>query len=143
MKRNISEQARFWIVINYISLALIIMSYYIGKHFNWPLITILIELVFILLFIISFTRAFIKTKLWNLVHSPEKKLDEREIQIVLNSLRISYSIFTIFCLIIMYGFALMASEPVDVLIAGTLLYMAHTLPAAVVGWNEKNTILDT
>ena len=71
------------------------------------------------------------------------KLDEREIQVVLKSLRISYSIFTIFCLIIIYGFALIASDPVDVLIAGTLLYMAHTLPAAVVGWNEKNIILDT
>ena len=29
------------------------------------------------------------------------------------------------------------SHPVDVILAGGLLYLAHTLPAAIVGWNER------
>ena len=130
------EQNRIWIVLNFLCLITIIIFFYIARHFQWPLLMIIIEIALILLFILSFLNAFIKTKFWNLVHSSEKKLDEREILVVLKSLKLSYSIFTIVCLIIIYGFAIAERGPVDVLIAGTLLYLAHTIPAAIVGWNE-------
>ena len=72
-----------------------------------------------------------------MVHKSEEHLDEREIQILLNALRRAYTGFTVICLIIIYGFAIAENEPINVLIAGALLYLAHTLPAAIVGWNEK------
>jgi hypothetical protein len=38
---------------------------------------------------------------------------------------------------IIYGFALAERGPIDVVIAACLLYLAHILPAAIVGWKEK------
>jgi hypothetical protein len=58
-------------------------------------------------------------------------------QVMLNSLKYSYSVFTIIVLVIVYGFAIAEQGPVDVVIAVCLLYIAHTLPAAIVGWKEK------
>ena len=72
-----------------------------------------------------------------MVHTSLKNLDEREMQVVLNALRYAYSIFAIICLIIIYAFAIAEYQPIDVLLAGGLLYLAHTLPAAIVDWNEK------
>ncbi len=73
-----------------------------------------------------------------MVHTSSKNLDEREMQVVLNALRYAYSIFAIICLIIIYAFAIAEYQPIDVLLAGGLLYLAHTLPAGIVGWKEKN-----
>ena len=72
-----------------------------------------------------------------MVHTSSKNLDEREILAVLNGLKSSYSIFTVTCLIIIYTFALIGYPRIDVLLAGALLLLAHTLPAAIVGWNER------
>lgn len=58
-------------------------------------------------------------------------------QVMLNSLKYSYSAFTIIVLVIVYGFAIAEQGPIDVVIAACLLYIAHTLPAAIVGWKEK------
>lgn len=77
-----------------------------------------------------------------MVHTSSKNLDEREMQVVLNALRYSYSIFTIVCLLIIYVFAIVEYQPIDVLLAGGLLYLAHSLPAAIVGWNEKISKMD-
>jgi hypothetical protein len=138
MKQKISRnQNRVWVVVNYLTLLLLVALFYIGKHFHWPIIVLLCEIGVFAILLLSFHRVFLKTKLWKMVHSSDTELDEREMQVVLKSLKHSYSIFTIICLVIIYGFAVAEGGPIDVLIAGALLYMAHTLPAAIVGWNEK------
>jgi len=58
-------------------------------------------------------------------------------QVMLVSLKYSYSIFSIVTLIIIYGFAVVEQGPIDVVIAACLLYLAHTLPAAITGWKEN------
>ena len=123
--------------MNYASLCLILIIFYAGKSLHWPLFLIIGEMVLAALFIISLRTAFIKSKLWKFVHSSDKELDEREIQLVLRSIKYSYSIFTIVCLAIIYGFAVAEQGPIDVLLAGALLYLAHTLPAAIVGWHAS------
>ena len=60
-----------------------------------------------------------------------KTLDERQIQVILKATRISYSIFVIVVLILIYGFALIAKGPIDVVIAAYLFYLAHLLPASI------------
>lgn len=60
-----------------------------------------------------------------------KTLDERQIQVILKATRISYSIFVIVVLILIYGFALIAKGSIDVVIAAYLLYLAHLLPASI------------
>lgn len=135
--QNQKKQHRIWIIFNYLSLIAVLAFFYTGKHFQWPIFYIVLEIGSLLILLITFLRIFIKTKLWRMVHTSYKNLDEREVQVVLTSLKYSYSIFTIICLIIIYAFAITEFHPIDVLLAGGLLYLAHTLPAAIVGWNEK------
>ena len=137
-KKSMSMQTRrFWIIINYLSIIFLLSFFYTGKYFNWTVLVLIGEAASLLLFIVSFIKGFINTKLWRMSHTSSKNLDERQLQVLLNSLKYSYSIFTIITLIIIYGFAVAELGPIDVVLAGCLLYMAHTLPAAIIGWNEK------
>ncbi len=143
MERKYStRQNRIWIATNYLCLVLVLTLFYIGKSLDWPLGISVFEIVILTVFFISFRRAFILTNFWQMVHSSKKSLDEREMEVVLNALKNSYTIFTVVCLVIIYGFALVQKDPVDVVIAAGLLYLAHTLPAAIVGWYEKNIVME-
>jgi hypothetical protein len=131
------QNRKLWIIVNYLSIILVLGFFYTGKYYGWPAFAIVGEAVSFLLFIFSFVKVFIKTKLWKLAHTSDNNLDERQLQVMLSSLRYSYSAFTIFTLVIIYGFAIAEQGPIDVVIAACLLYVAHTLPAAIVGWKEK------
>ncbi len=138
MKKNISrKKRRTMIIINYLSLIIFLAFYFVGKYFNWPKSLIVIEIISIILLISSFYFGFVKTKLWKFVHASENKLDERQILVNLKALKYSYSIFVIICLLLIYAFAIAEEGPLDVLIAFCLLYLAHTLPAAICGWIER------
>ena len=118
------------------SLISLIEFFYLGKFSNWQFMVIIVEVLSIALFVTSFYMGFIKTNFWKLVHSKPENLDEREISVVLSGLKYSYSIFTILCIGTVYIFAFMDFQYIDVIFAAGLLFLAHILPAAVVGWNE-------
>ena len=88
----------------------------------------------------SFITLYIKTKIWKLVHTKIEKLDEREIQLTHESLRYSYSIFTVVSLLVLLIFALTIKDYDSLLmiICIGLLYLAHTLPAAIIAWKQKD-----
>lgn len=86
---------------------------------------------------VSFYHVFMKTGLWKFVHLNKSNLDERQTQVVLNALKYSYSIFVVSVLAVIYLFTLLVKEPLSVLLAACLLYFAHTLPAAILGWTEN------
>ena len=140
--QNLRKQNRVWILLNYLSLIAGLLLFYSVKIYHLPLSYLLFEIVIFAIFLISLFKAFIVTKSWKMVHTSVTKLDEREMQVVLNALRYSYSIFTIICLLIIYIFAIAEYQPIDVVLAGGLLYLAHSLPAAIVGWNEKISKMD-
>jgi len=131
------QNRRLWIIVNYLSVFFMLSLFYIGKYYNWPVLVIVFEVASILLLIFSFIKVFIKTHLWKMSHTSDKNLDERQLQVMLNSLKYAYSAFTIIVLVIIYGFAIAEQGPIDIKIAACLLYMAHTLPIAIVGWIEK------
>jgi membrane-associated HD superfamily phosphohydrolase len=128
---------RSWILLHYLSLIALIIFFYSGKFSQWPLLLTMILGISLVIFIISFVYAFIKTNLWKIVHTSSKNLDERETQVVLHALKYAYAIFTILCVVIMYVLAITQFQIIDVFFAGGVLLVAHTLPAAIVGWNEK------
>lgn len=136
MKKS-RNQNRAWILLNYLSLAGGMSLFYTVKIYHWPLSFLWLEIVILVVLLFSLFKAFIITKFWKMVHASSKDLDERETQVVLNAVRYAYAIFAIICLIIIYAFAITEKQPIDVLLAGGLLYLAHTLPAAIVGWKEK------
>lgn len=138
MEQQLSKQSRrVWIIINYFSVTLIIFFFYFGRFIEKPIV-FFIGGGFSLLFAgVTFYKVFIKTHLWKLVHISKSKLDERQMLVVLNALRYSYSVFAIVILLLIYVFALIDREPINVLVAACIIYLAHTLPAAVVGWTEE------
>ena len=128
---------RLWIILNLASLISLIVFFYLGKFSNWQFKVIIVEVLSIVLFVSSFYIGFINTNFWKLVHSKSENLDEREFSVVLTGLKYSYSIFTIMCIVIVYILILINFHFIDVVFAAGLLYLAHILPAAVVGWNER------
>ena len=140
--QNSITQNRVWIILNYLSLVAGMLLFYAVKIYHLPLSFLMFEIGIFAIFLFSLFKAFIQTKFWKIVHTSSKKLDEREFQVVLNALRYAYGIFVIICLVIIYAFAVAEYHPIDVVLAGGLLYLAHTLPAAIIGWNEKIITMD-
>ena len=136
-KQNSKTRNRVWIILNYLSLIVGMFLFYAVKIYHLPLSFLMLEIGIFAIFIFSLYKAFIQTNFWKLVHAKSINLDEREMQVVLNALRYAYGIFAIICLVIIYAFAIAEFRPIDVVLAGGLLYLAHTLPAAIIGWNEK------
>ncbi|MFZ5432818.1 MAG: hypothetical protein ACOZB3_03495 [Calditrichota bacterium] len=132
---------RFFIAVNYGSLFIILAAWYgVLKQrivIDWlpPVL-----LLFMILVMISFYILHIKTGLWRLVHTKTDALDERQVQITHDALRYSYSIFSIVSLIIILAVAVLENIPLslmDAVMAASLIYLAHTLPASVLGWKER------
>jgi len=141
MNHQISKSnRRNWIILNLLSMTFIVIFFYTGKYFEQPYLFFAGGAISLVLLIISFKMGFVKTKLWRLVHTKKEDLDERQILVVLNALRYSYVVFVMFCLVIIYGFALVNKGPINVLVAACLLYSAHVLPAVIIGWTEKRSV---
>lgn len=141
MHNGISKtHRRILVIVNYASIVLVLLFFYLGEKMGWKIMLAVGESIMIIIATISFIILQIKTKLWNMVHAKIDKLDERQIQITYESLRHSYSVFSILCLVIMYIIALTAAKGMGmlgVLIPASLLYLAHTLPSSFIAWTEK------
>ncbi|RLD29426.1 MAG: hypothetical protein DRI75_03415 [Bacteroidetes bacterium] len=101
-------------------------------HINF----IIIEIIVFIVFLVSFTKTFIKTGLWKFTHKPLKKLDEREIELTSKSLRYAYGIFTVLVLGLLLSLAV-TNLSIDVVLVASLILFAHILPASVIAWTEK------
>lgn len=123
------------VVINYVSLILMLVIFYAVHWLGLNRIFIIFEILPLCAIIISFNYAFNKSGLWKLVHKSQKTLDERELHIVHKAIKYSYSMFVIICLVLIFLFAVAEGRPIDVLLATSLIYLAHTLPAAVISFS--------
>ena len=137
--KNNRKKRRFWVTGNLVTLILAVSIFELIKHkadfstsFLWLFFGITLTG-----FIASFFLAFGKSGVWSLTHSRFNDLDERQIMVISNALRISYSIFTILVILIIYAYALFQRGPIDVILAAALLYLAHILPGSILAWHEK------
>ncbi len=140
MDRNIPIQnRRTGVLINYFALIMALIFFELTKYgiglSHWAGFTLVGFFLFIL--ILSFVFVYVKSGLWRLTHKKTKNLDEREIQVVTHAIRISYSIFAIVVIILVYLFAILGIGTIDVVIAASLLYLAHIIPASILAWTEK------
>jgi len=145
MEKEISKRKRkIGIIINFLSLIFIIILIQVGKPYGLDTTLIMIgTLGALIVGLISFISVYWKTRLWRLVHTSISELDERQIHVVYNSIRYSYGIFCILCLIIIYFNAIIEKINIDVLTAGSLLYLAHILPASIIAWTEKEVLIES
>jgi hypothetical protein len=111
--------------------------FYLVRAGVWDRLFLILELLPVTIIILSFRTAFGQSKLWELTHSSIEKLDEREVELVYKATTKSYPIFAILCVILIDAFELMGLGSIDVVLAAFLLYFAHTLPAAIIAWNQK------
>ncbi len=125
------------VVVNFISLLIILVIFYAVQWLGLNRFFFIIEILPLTAIIISFNFAFNKSGLWNLVHKSQKKLDERELQIVHTAIKYSYTMFVIISLVLILLFAVAEGKPIDALLAASLIYLAHTLPAAVIAFSGE------
>ncbi len=128
---------RIGIFINWLCLVSIILIWENTYFHNWNATAIIFEALAIALLIISFIIVFVKTDLWRFTHTSIHKQDERELKLTGNSLRIAYSIFTIIALSILLVHAVIGGS-VSIILAVSLIYVAHILPAAILAWKETS-----
>jgi hypothetical protein len=139
MRTSIAKR-RIGVVVNYASLVLFLLLYYIGFVGGWNVALIVGFLVFLTVATASFMVVHIRTGLWKLAHSNREKLDERQIQLTHEALRVSYSVFAVICLLIMLFNAVTGyrgSYLFDAVLPVSLLYFAHSLPSSVIAWTER------
>jgi len=154
MKREISKRTRrIGVIINYASLVLFIIVFYAGEYRGWDAPTIIGGIIALVVAFLSFIYLYVKTHLWKFVHTSIEKLDERQVHVIHDSLRYSYSIFSILSLSYILVLTLTARFSINTLttsgkaslgmiMLGGLIYLAHTLPASIIAWNEREVFLD-
>ena len=143
MEHQISKtDRRIGVIVNYLCVAAIGFLIHAGDVMAWSVVVRLVGVLAALgVGLITFIRVYWRTGLWKLAHASYQKLDERQVQLMYDSLSHSYAVFTIVCLVIVYLNAVIERGPVPIVIAGSILYLAHTLPAAVVAWTEKEVLI--
>ena len=134
---------RIGVVVNYLSLFLVLVFFYVAERTNLSAPLIVAGVVALVALAISFIHTYVRTRLWKLVHRRVEDLDERQIQITHESLRYSYGIFSVICLAIILVSELIRQWAVTpdglslMPVLGALIYLAHTLPASILAWTEK------
>lgn len=140
--RESRSQRRSWVFVNYCSLFLLLIFWNALPRLEVDDLFRLLSLVlFISMVAISFVIVQVRTGLWKLVHSRPDSMDERELQNVLVALRYAYGIFAVICLAVLFAQALFLDFTdlvfIDVLLASSLLYFAHSLPASILAWTIR------
>ena len=130
---------RLLIAVNYLCVVLLLVLYAVGKYLGWSLPVAIALTAVVVILLVSFVLAHIKTRLWRLAHTKAENLDERQIQVTHESLRYSYGIFTVISLAILLIIAVMSGgdDSMLILIFASLLYLAHTLPSSIIAWTER------
>jgi hypothetical protein len=100
------------------------------------------------LVVLTFYPLHWRTGLWRLTHARAESLDERQLQLTHQALSVAYSWFTIISLVIMMTFAVgyrllpQFNLALSVPLAGSLIYLAHTLPGSVLACTEAHMPAD-
>jgi hypothetical protein len=140
MSLTISKSGRRWaVLINYGCLLIFVGMFIIGKYLGWNIAVIVCGLLALIILLLSFAVLHVKTRLWKLVHSNTADLDERELQLTLQSLRQSYIIYATVSLLVIFSLAMLAGrhDSTLIIIYAGLLYLAHTLPSTIIAWRER------
>ena len=142
MTREIKKrERRLLVVLNYLSLGAIVFLAHMGSAYGWNMRLNLVGiLAAVAVLVVTFIGGFWRTGLWRLAHASFDNLDERQALVMYESLRRSYTVFALLCIVVLYVNAVAEQGHIPILVAAGLLYLAHTLPAAVVAWTEKEVL---
>ena len=125
------------VIVNYLTLVVFLILFFVVRNTGWDWKLVAGAVVSLIIFVWTFIVIHPKTGLWKLVHMRFDKLDEREALVNYEALRLSYGIFAVICLLIIFINSAVERGNIHVLIAASLLYIAHTLPSSIIAWKEK------
>jgi len=135
-----NSSLRVQVILNYLSLIsiLVVFSEMVTQGLTKVLTASLIITTFLL--VLTFVNVQSRTGLWKMTHKKVDQLDEREMQISHEALRLSYSVFSILVLFSMLSVILLSDVMTFFLNTGMVLvvsfiYVAHTLPSSILAWN--------
>ena len=85
-------------------------------------------------------------------HTPVRKLDEREIQVIYRSLQYAYGAYAIICLVYIFVLSLairFSLTPLTsqghfsfgMVVLFGLIYLSHVLPASIIAWTESAVVV--
>jgi len=123
-------------VINYGFLFLSLLLSLAGHWSGWTSATIVCFWMSVVVVLVTFYPLHIQTGLWRLVHTKVDRMDEREIQQVLEALRHAYVAFSIAVLLIILSLVILGlgDQTNQLVVFWVLLYLAHTLPSSIFAW---------
>jgi len=125
------------LALTYVALVGFIVSFEYCKIHGIELWSEALCIVFLLMFVIGFYLGFIRTGLWQFLHKPLRQMDEKDFEITSRALRIAYTVFALFIISLLLIFSFARYSPDLVSVIGIFL-LAHTLPAATVGWTKSS-----
>jgi len=128
--KNLKLNNIHFMLMNYLSLIFIVITFQYLKDLDWTWMFISSEVFFITLFLISFYFTYLKTGTWSFVHRSLEKLDESELKIVGKTSKLAYAIFTIIALAIMLVLSV-TEWSINIVFTIALIYFAHILPASI------------
>lgn len=124
------------VIMNYASLVTLAVTFEWAVNHSFNDASVITLIVSAITLIISFIPAYARSGFWKFAHMPAERLDERELRVSGNILRISYAIFAILAVILFYLFSLAEIFP-SIVLGACILYFAHVLPASALAWTEK------
>jgi hypothetical protein len=130
---------RAWVVASYISPVVFLICFSIVQQRNFHPAAIVLGLISLATVFTSLVQLHVRTGLWRMVHRSFDELDERQIQVVLRALRYSYVTFAVLTLatLLLGLFVYRGNTSLGMFILWCLIYVAHTLPASLIAWTEK------
>ena len=133
MKKNKVTKLKVFLLGHMLSLVLLVVLFEIAYASEIKLPWIIATIASLVILLISFIMTIWRTGLWQRAHLSDKVLDEREIQQNYKTLKLSYSVFTISILLVIYLYFFLDLR-ITALPAACAIYFAHVLPALFLGW---------
>jgi mannose/fructose/N-acetylgalactosamine-specific phosphotransferase system component IIC len=154
MSRNMSKRARrTGVVLNYVALVLIIAFVTFLEYGGRKPVGITGLAISLGVFFVTLFQVYGRTGLWRFVHTPARKLDEREIQVIYRSLQYAYGAYAVICLVYIFVLSLAIRFSLTLLtpqghfsfgmvVLFGLIYLSHVLPASIIAWTESALLLN-
>jgi len=128
---------RFLVLVNYGALLIGLFLVGIGRHLGWNPTLVALIAVALVAFLISFVRIHIATGYWELIHTRSSQLNEAELRTARSGLASGFVWFIVLAALYVYFKVFVTFNRLNVLDLLILLYLADTLPSAVLAWHEQ------
>lgn len=131
-----ARHAKLGVILTFLSLIGMVWIFEWSSAHVWTPFIIIAEFILAIIFIVGFIIGAVKTGSWKFTHKTTKNLTEQEAVIANSALRLGYSIFSIFVLLLLLIFAL-TNKTVSIVLAVALILLAHLIPVSIIAWKTK------